>query len=312
MIRVLLFFALPLAAQDAFIKNIFEVKVPNFKGAYNGSILEDGEGYLLAFRYDTYLNPIQQHKEDFKQHIGLVKLNNAFKPIGKAELCLGDRAYDPRLFRLREDIYLIFASPHPEEKTSLESSHLNLALLNGASVERLVPLHIPFQNHWEKNWVLFDYNDNLHLEYTIDPQVVASVDPETGLCAPLSELKQPIQWPYGIIRGGTPALEVDGEYLAFFHSSVKKRRGYTYYIGAYTFSKEPPFQITRISPKPFQSSQFYSTPACPLSISRVLFPGGFVVRGDTIYLCYGENDAAIKVMAIDKKALLESLTITDF
>lgn len=62
-----------------------------------------------------------------------------------------------------------------------------------------------------------------------------------------------IRWEFGAPRGGTPALLVNGEYLAFFHS---KKRVFkhgttskigTYFMGAYTFSSEPPFMLLRAS-----------------------------------------------------------------
>ncbi|MCB1113286.1 MAG: hypothetical protein KDK62_00840 [Chlamydiia bacterium] len=321
MMRFLLFILLspPLFAKqaqveaDPFIKRIFEITIPGFEGAYNASIMDDNEGYLLAFRHDTFKLPIGKHKADFKQWIGLVELNAAFEPVSEAKICLGDRTYDPRLLSIGGKIYLIYASPDPLDSHSMLSSHLNLAEIvrqdSDFYVASSVPLSIPFQNHWEKNWVLFDFKGVLHLEYTIDPQVVALPDHTNGICEPVSSFQQKINWPYGIIRGGTPAIEVDGEYLGFFHSSKKdsKTRKYTYYVGAYTFSKTPPFKLTRISKKPFQSPQFYTAKKNGLTRSQVLFPCGFAVKNNDIFVSYGENDAAIKIMVLDKAKLLKSL-----
>jgi hypothetical protein len=51
-------------------------------------------------------------------------------------------------------------------------------------------------------------------------------------------------WNYGELRGGTEAKLVGDEYLAFFHSqgTVHSRFSMTYWMGAYTFSREPPFR----------------------------------------------------------------------
>lgn len=51
-------------------------------------------------------------------------------------------------------------------------------------------------------------------------------------------------WNYGELRGGTEAKLVGNQYLAFFHSqgTIHSRFSMTYWMGAYTFSKEPPFR----------------------------------------------------------------------
>lgn len=314
--RVLLFFfalSLHCSSASGFIDRIFEISIPGYSGAYNPSIVECDGGYLLAFRYDTYVLPISAHLNDYKQYIGLVRLSEGFEPVGEAQLVLGDRAYDPRLIALQDRLYIIFAGPCPLECHSCLSSHLNLALICWSGSEFTVafqiPLSVPFQKVWEKNWVPFVSEEELFLEYTINPQNVIKPSFETGICTPISKIKQKIHWPYGEIRGGTPAMKTRDGYLGFFHSSMRyvKRGPFTYYIGAYLFSSTPPFKLTKISKVPFFHSDFYSKKKNELTKSNVLFPGGFVEKKGKIYLLYGENDAAIKCMVIDKNKLLSTL-----
>jgi predicted GH43/DUF377 family glycosyl hydrolase len=211
---------------------------------------------------------------------------------------------------------MIFASAKPGDAHSCHSSRLNLCTLqysdNGIGVSNLNALTAPFQQLWEKNWVLFNHDNKILMEYTISPQVILEPSIEDGSCTAVlnsNESHPHILWPYGLIRGGTPALLVDGEYLSFFHSSKLNPHTniYTYYIGAYTFAAEPPFGLTKISSLPFSHKDFYSTPKNAKTTSDVIFPGGFVLKNNKIYLCYGENDDAIKIMVIDKNKLYTTM-----
>ena len=299
--------------KDSFIEDIFEIKIPGFEGAYNASMVEYDNGYLMAFRYDTYTLPINRHLEDFRQHIGVIRLDKNFQPQGPVHMILGDRTYDPRLLKIDDTIYIIFSSSGQTDPHSLISSHLNLCTIDysevGVTVSNRISLNVSFQQNWEKNWVPFNYKNMIYLEYTINPQVVIIPYLMDGSCKASSRNSQNIHWPYGIIRGGTPALPIEEDYLGFFHSSKidSKTNKYTYYVGAYIFSNDPPFNLKKVSSEPFSHPNFYSTKHSPSTTSRVIFPGGFVIRDDKIYLCYGENDAAIKVMVLDKSELYRSM-----
>lgn len=48
-------------------------------------------------------------------------------------------------------------------------------------------------------------------------------DLEIGLCTSFVKSEMKYQWKWGVLRGGTRAELVDGEYLAFFHSSNSAR-----------------------------------------------------------------------------------------
>lgn len=304
---------------DNFIEDIIKVDIPDVIGAYNASIVDYEDGYLMAFRYDIFKSPIALNIDEFYQYIGIIRLNENFKPIGPWHPCIGSRTYDPRLLKVDDTIYMIFASAAPSDSHSCLSSRLNLCTINYSeeeiSISNFNALRAPFQNTWEKNWVLFSYNSKILMEYEISPHVILEPSLQDGSCEMLEfnsdtdEQVKIIEWPYGIIRGGTPALLVDDKYLGFFHSSRmdKITKKYTYYIGAYTFSNTPPFTIDRVSISPFFHPDFYSTPKNAKTTSRVVFPGGFVIKNDKIYLCYGENDDAIKIMVLDKCKLFASM-----
>ncbi len=66
-------------------------------------------------------------------------------------------------------------------------------------------------------------------------------------------------------------------------------------------------QSSDASTSPFVHPDFYSTPKNAKTQSEVIFPGGFVIKENKIFLCYGENDDAIKIMVLDKAALFSSM-----
>lgn len=171
------------------------------------------------------------------------------------------------------------------------------------------------QSRWEKNWVPFIYEDKLLLAYSIVPHRILRPILGTKTCLPAFSSVGLIQWAWGVLRGGTQAFLVDGEYLSFFHSSTNMASVHSegkviphYFMGAYTFSASPPFEITRISKEPIVGKNFYDGPAYktwkPL---RVVFPGGFVFDDHFIWVVYGRQDHELWVAKLDKKGLLNSL-----
>jgi hypothetical protein len=164
---------------------------------------------------------------------------------------------------------------------------------------------------WQKNWVPFEWHHSLLFGYTINPHEVLVANLGTGICQSTGATYASLPWTAGEPRGGTPALLVDGEYLAFFHSSLQHvssisngRSLWHYYMGAYTFSAEPPFEIKKISSTPINGKDFYTVSNYE---KRVIFPGGYAVVDDKIYVAYGKDDCEVWIAILDKRQLKESL-----
>ena len=138
----------------------------------------------------------------------------------------------------------------------------------------------------------------------------------TCSCQLIAESKPTVNWDWGVLRGGSPALIVGDEYLAFFHSSINFPSVYSngkktlhYVMGVYTFSREPPYNLTRISPEPIVGKNFYHgrndyTLWKPL---HVVFPGGYIYDDRYIWVVYGRQDHEVWVAKLDKTMLLDSL-----
>ncbi len=103
----------------------------------------------------------------------------------------------------------------------------------------------------EKNWLWFSHQGDLYLIYQTLPHTIVRWDEALRPVAEyVSEIWHP-SWKYGHPRGGTCPIRIGKQYLSFFHSSLPWRGGKRrYYMGAYAFEAEPPFQITAVTPKP--------------------------------------------------------------
>jgi len=64
------------------------------------------------------------------------------------------------------------------------------------------------------------------------------------------------------------------------------------------------FHITRISNQPINAQDFYVNSELP---KRVIYPGGYVVSGNQIYIAYGKDDHEVWIAVMDKHKLMRSL-----
>ncbi len=108
----------------------------------------------------------------------------------------------------------------------------------------------------EKNWAFFEAEGALHVVYQDSPhRIVLRLDGARVV----QEYTSPAPtWPWGPIRGGTPAVALDGgmNMLAVFHSSLPTEISphyVRYYGGAYTFAARAPFEVTAISHRPLMA-----------------------------------------------------------
>ena len=302
-------------ADSSFVLAVKSVPIRNVYAPYNPSIIENGDHYLLLFRYDTVL---QMFLNSFKTNIGCIELNRNLEQTEKEYKTIAtdsDSSEDPRILKLNDKICLIYNDLDKKGFYCRTMRAAGLDVENGKATD--IKILDPSWKRIEKNWVPFVHNDELHFEYTISqPRTILKLT-ETPLeklqeTFPQRELKWERTW--GPLRGGTPARLIDGEYLAFFHSSFQSKLGQWWYVlGAYTFESKPPFKITKISPYPILFKGIYDTALLNTAQPGkfVIFPGGYAVErreGNTLlHLACGENDSNIKIITLNKDLLLKSL-----
>lgn len=296
-----------------------KIELKDYPHAFNPSLAKTNLGLLMTFRYtpDPLMSEIS--------YIGIVRLNEkTLEPISKPTIFnvrkdghpIPSHTEDARIFSYRGKVYIIyndsthvscFSNTHRRDLFIAEVDYINddFVLLDP------IKLYYPqIYSHviCQKNWVPFEWNDSLLFGYMVNPHEILYANLVTGKCATAYKTSFNSYWCYGMMRGGTPALLVDREYLAFFHSSVMMESNcspgiarHHYFMGAYTFSNEPPFNITKITPSPIIGKGFYTNSDAE---KRVVFPGGFVyIEPDLIFVAYGKDDREIWIAMIDKNRL---------
>jgi len=310
-----------------FVLETKRIEIPGYPNAFNPSIIRWNGKLLMSFRIIPDIN------QKYNSEIGVVWLNENFLPVTTPQilnLCPSyvspnspSRAEDGHLLNVNGTLYLTY-DDNRDEKLSKGGFRVYIAELEVVD-ETIIPKNIEAifyfegesRNIREKGWVPFAYKDHLLLAYSISPHRIFRYLPGTKGCETIAETNPNIHWDWGILRGSTPGVNINGQFnLAFFHSSIKMRSIHSneqeslhYFIGAYTFSLEPPFKILTISPEPIVGKNFYHGASYKPYWHAIcaVFPAGYICKGDILYLFYGRQDHEIWVAAIDKQGLLNSL-----
>ncbi len=312
------------ATTQDFILETKKIEIPGYPHAFNASVIRWQDSLLLGFRV------IPDPKSSFTSYLGIAHLDEDFQVIGDPQILVNrdqyslapSRAEDPRLLTVGNRLYMVY-SDNEEPKISKGGFRVYIAELRQdqgyfsmQNIECLSRYEGESRAIREKNWVPFDCQGSLLLAYSLLPHLIFHPIHGTGSCETVASTTGSIQWDWGILRGGTAALLERDEYLAFFHSSKEMETAHSegkrvlhYFMGAYTFSRHPPFEITQMSPEPIIGKKFYKGPIYkpywhPV---RVVFPGGFVMDDTHIWVTYGRQDHEIWVTKLDKKGLLDSL-----
>lgn len=300
------------------------IYIPEFPGSYNPSIIKHNDHYLLTFRYCP-----NRFSQPWIAYIGVVFLDESFEPISQPQL-INTRYYtkrtpcqseDARIFSHNGKLYLFYndnmdmKSPATWDRRDMYMTELTIEK-NNFSITN--PLKLINEDKyeatlWQKNWSPFEWNGELLFSYSLAPHEVLRPNLKTGSCYTTFETtnEKAIEWDYGPLRGGTPLLLVDGEYLAFFHSGIvttslssDNRPLWHYFMGAVTYESEPPFRMTKISALPIINPGFYTYSA---SEKRVIYPGGFVIDGNNLYVAYGKDDCEVWIATMNLEELKKSM-----
>jgi predicted GH43/DUF377 family glycosyl hydrolase len=298
------------------------IELEGFPNTFNPSILKFDRGFILSFRYCPDLFFLHHIS-----YIGIVLLDEEFNPISETQLVdtrlksekTPSQSEDARLFFYRGRIFLLYNDNIdivcPNKSDSRDMFMIELFYKDNRFVFS-APLKLFCQEKssqfCQKNWVPFEWDKTLFLGYTISPHEILCPNLATGECYSVYKTEAPLKWNLGLLKGGTPALLEDGEYLAFFHSAAVEylppfeESGYWYYfMGAYTFSAKPPFQITKMTSHPIVGKGFYAPSVN--GPKKVIFPGSFVVSDSHIYVAYGRDDSEMWIATLDKKKFRELL-----
>jgi predicted GH43/DUF377 family glycosyl hydrolase len=317
----------PLAETDGIVLSTKVIPIRHVLAPYNGCIFkkEGTPGYQLIFRYDQF--NATSFYPPFFTYIGVVELDENLEQTAKEFQTIdthSDHSEDARIVKLGKEYYLSYndMQSHSPYCRSMRIAHLNL---EDYSVQYTTNLDLHLQ-HIEKNWSPFEYigEDNkprLLFEYYLSPHKILELpNPQVNAfnhwIFPDHPSPPRLPWneAWGHPRGGTAPQRIGEEYLGFFHSSFTDPDKVIWYvIGAYTFEAKPPFRITSVSKFPILFNGIYGTHHVNTATRNkmVIFPTGFVIEErdgkELIQLSCGENDSSVKILTIDKEALLKNM-----
>lgn len=290
MSSLLIKIATPIHADEIVIDQ-FQIAIPGFPDAFNPSIVHWRGERLLSFRVEY----------PAASYTGLIWLDSDFQPVGEPQILWDLPSEDGRLFTRENQLFLCFND---------RISHFRRIFVvelqwGGGSFIAAPRQQLSFNaKRTEKNWSPFIWNEEICFIYTISPFQMVQIG-ANGLCHLLPSKFPAIRWRWGELRGGSQAIPIsDREYITFFHSSVSNENCVRYFMGAMTFSADPPFSITGMSQEPIVGSGFYTSDD---KSRQIIYPAGVVMEGDFFYLSYGKDDHEVWIAKLDRQKLLDQL-----
>lgn len=279
------------------------VKVTNW---FNSSICEfEGKIY---FSYRMECVPFCR-----RMKIGLCLLDKNYQPIENTNSLLelhsglpgfakGFHVEDPRLFVHNEKLYLSYTDGYQMAQAKINTQTLQ--------AEESFYIEKPSRQRVEKNWTFFDYNDMLYSVYQITPHVIFEIKQNSWQSVFRTNFTT--DWKWGELRGGASPIKVDGNYVAFFHSSKpitnRGKAGRQYFMGCYVFEGQPPFRPIMISKEPIIAGELMDETIPRLSNKiYVVFPSGVIRKKDSYDVSFGYNDYESRVINITDNFLESNL-----
>lgn len=303
-----------------------EYFTPKYEYTTNSGMIKNpnGNGYLVSFHTD--INPSTRY---YRTRLHVFELDDNFQVLQHHSVRQEDwyefhpnhwshlsAAQDPRLFRANNKTYMLYNDMVASHKREVYIADV-IFKQDRLAVENIKLLNYEPRAYLDqKNWSPFVYSNEIFFIYSTDPFVILHWDQiNNTITRTQVDLKSfGDEWPWGKIRGGTPAIYVKSldAYLTFFHSSLpyreKEPKNFKihnplpriYYMGAFIFSAKPPFKIIAFTPKPLSYKDFYKE----LYVDyHIIFPCGLMEEEDSFLLSVGIEDIRTEMLRVSKDDL---------
>ena len=299
-------------SQD-YVLEVKQLHIPGYSTACNPSIVRWQGKLILSF------NAYSTGKEDQPDLMGLAILDEDFNITGNPQILDVPKNLwqDARLVVLHDTLHLVF---NGAIEGGVRRTFITQAYFNDIEFSIELPralLHFPGENpnQWERNWIPFVYNNSLLLASQLTPHRIIQPVLGSQKCEEVASSSFSSSWMWGIPKPGTAAHPDGDHYLALFnsikvmpsiHSDGKSIQHY--FMGAYTFEDHPPFRVTAICKEPIVGKHFYHGPEYTMcKPCRVVFPCGYVMDEQFIWVVYGRQDHEIWMAKLEKKGLYDNM-----
>lgn len=280
-----------------------EVKYP-WSICNAGLIALGSGGFLTVFKSQTYtVDPTSRIRKALPPDSGRKQLYIAefdrvwaLKRCGELKASMGGRILrddegleDARLFSVRGETWLC-ANYDGHRRTAWPC----LGKLEGDRVEFRQPAFDAVAP--QKNWMPFVWNDDIYLEYLVNPRRILKYDVVSGM---LSDPGWPGQeWFPWSIHGGAPPLQIsDDVYLGLGNTQQRFWYQERYYSAVlYLFEAKPPFHVMKATPPLRFNSRRH----------RVQYVTGMVMLSDAdeLIVSFGINDYDNHVIPMNLRRLI--------
>lgn len=208
---------------------------------------------------------------------------------------------DARLFRFKNEIWVITVFRGDSIKMTnvekLECGH-HMIMFKYDHPEDKILLKYPNKKKIEKNWMPFEYEDELYVVYEVDPHIILKVDIITGECEKVYEED------FGMfdedLGGGPPPIKVKimGKDYFLTIAHIRANLNFQSYRKNffYAFESKPPF-------KPVLYTDMFSFN----KKSSIEFLTGLDVKKDKILVSYGVNDCSNEISKMDLSEIVDLL-----
>ena len=208
---------------------------------------------------------------------------------------------DPRLFGFRGVPWVICYFRGGNYRGDLECNH-KVIIFCIYDIDNPIILNYPNRNKVEKNWMPFEYDNELYAVYSIFPHCILHINTITGECkkAFLTESKKPdFGYTSGVGGGSPPVLtDIQGKqcYLSMGHT--RGRLPLTRKNFFYTFEMHPPFKIIACG-REFNVDFKYKD---------IEFGCGLIAYENYILISLGIDDCYGKIVRYDKDEVYKLLS----
>jgi len=207
---------------------------------------------------------------------------------------------DPRYFRLAGRLWMMWNNGHIDG--------VNKQFLVEVSADGLRPIGkareivmTGARRKTEKNWSFFEDSNGIWAVYSVTPHRILQVDMSSEAvitCRLTAESEWTAKYShiYGALRGGAQPIQLGSQFMNVVHSSYLMPDGREYVAAVYQFEGQYPFKPAQELPTPIfvpdvlKKSEQENLHDLNPGTSRVVYPSGFVLRGDEMILSIGIND----------------------
>ena len=150
---------------------------------------------------------------------------------------------DPRLFTFKNELYIY---GHYRGNYNGVCKHIPI-IYNIDRPSNIIYLSMNNMNNIEKNWMPFEYQNDLYFEYSTNPHVILKCNTITGECIKVYESSATLKNITLAIGGGAPAQKFIHKNIEYFLGISHTRTGLIWKNFFYIFNSTPPFNILKIT-----------------------------------------------------------------